>query len=309
MNWFQQNRFLGLFLGALAFATLLSVYFLLHEKGAAEEAGARLENTVTELNRLRASAPFPNEENLRKTKTQTDSYRNSLLALEAELKSHMFPKPPLQPNEFQALLRQAANALIERARASKVQLPENFNLGFDEYATSLPNSEAAPRLGRQLRAIEWIANTLVDSHVDALLGLTRSALPEERSAPSPTPAPRGRTAPGKPAEASLKIVDSTSVDLSFAGSPAATRRVFNQIAAAKEQAYIIRTLQVRNQADKGPKRGGPGEAPAAPVPPPAPGGAAKPAEPGISFIVGTEHLNVTARIEILRFNIPEKRIR
>ncbi len=304
MNWFHQNRFLGLFLGALAFATLLSLYFLLHEKGAAEEAGARLENTVTELNRLRASAPFPNAENLRKTKAQTDSYRNSLLALEAELKSRMFPKPPLQPNEFQALLRQAANAVMDRARTGKVQLPDNFNLGFDEYATSLPNSEAAPRLGRQLRAIEWIANTLVDSHVDALVSLTRSPLPEERAVPTPTPAPRGRTTPAKTAEAGLKIVDSTSVDLSFAGSAAATRRVFNQIAATKEQMYIIRTLQVRNQADKGPKRGGLGEAPAAPV-----AGAAKAGEPGISFIVGTEHLNVTARIEILRFNIPEKGIR
>ncbi len=306
MNWFQQNRFLGAFLGGLVFATLLSVYFLLHEKGAAEEAEARLETTVTELNRLRGSTPFPSEENLRKMKTQTDSYRNSLLALETELKSRMFPKPPLQPNEFQALLRQAANAVVDRARASKVQLPENFNLGFDEYATSLPNGVAAPRLGRQLHAIEWIANTLVDSHVDALLSLTRSPLPEERSAPTPTPAAKGRTAPAKTPDAGLPIVDSTSVDLSFAGSPAATRRVFNQIAASKEQAYIIRTLQVRNQADKGPKRGAPGEAPA---PPARSDGAAKPGEPGISFIVGTEHLNVTARIEILRFNFPEKGVR
>ncbi len=159
--------------------------------------------------------------------------------------------------------------------------------------------------GRQLRAIEWIANTLVDSHVDALGSLTRSPLPEERAVPTPTPAPRGRATPAKTAEAGLKIVDSTTVDLSFAASPAATRRVFNQIAAAKEQIYILRTLQVRNQADKGPKRGGLGEAPAAP----AAGGAAKPGEPGINFIVGTEHLNVTARIEILRFNIPEKGVR
>ncbi len=34
MNWFQQNRFLGIFIGGLAFATLLSVSFLFHEKSA-----------------------------------------------------------------------------------------------------------------------------------------------------------------------------------------------------------------------------------------------------------------------------------
>lgn len=309
MNWFNQNRFLGLFLAALGLATILSVYFLLHEKGAAEEASARLEATVTELNRLRASAPFPSEENLRKMKAQTDSYRGSLLALETNLKSRMFPRPPLQPNEFQALLRQSVNAVEDRARASKVLLPENFNLGFDEYATSLPNSLAALRLGRQLRAIEYITNAVIDAHADALLSLARSPLPEEKSAPTPAPAAPGRPpAKTKTPEADLKIADWTSVDLSFAGSPAAARRFFNQIASAKEQTYVIRTLQVKNQADKGPKRNAPGEAAAAP-PPAAGAGGSKAGEPGITFIVGTEHVNVAARIEIVRFNLPEKGVR
>ena len=311
MNWFQQNRFLGTFLAALACATLLSGYFLLHEKGAAAEQGERLDATINELNRLRASAPFPNEENLRKTKAQTDSYRTSLQALEVELKTRMFPRPPLQPNEFQAQLRQAVIDVSERARASKVQLPENFNLGFDEYATSLPNSVAAPRLGRQLRAIEWLVNTLVDTHVDSINSLTRSALPEEKTAATPTPPParsRGGTAP-KAAEENGKIVDSTSVSLLFTGSPAAARKMFNQVTSAKEQFYIIRTLQVKNQADKGPKRGEPVAPGAATVSPAAAGADGKVSEPGITFIVGSEHLNVTAKIEIVRFNLPEKEAR
>ena len=77
MNWFQQNRFLGIFLGGLAFATLLSACFLFHEKSAADREQARLETTINELTRLRRSTPFPSEENLRKTKAQTDSYRDS----------------------------------------------------------------------------------------------------------------------------------------------------------------------------------------------------------------------------------------
>jgi hypothetical protein len=310
MNWFRQNRFLGAFLATLGGVTLLSAWFLFHEKSAATQAEARLEASVAELTQLRASAPFPNEENLRKTKAQTDSYRDSLLALENELKTRMFPRPPLQPNEFQALLRQAVTEVIERARESKVRLPENFNLGFDEYATSLPNSVAAPRLGRQLRAIEWIADTIVAAHVQSLQSLTRSTLPEETAAPSPPPGSRGRTTrEAKPAEANSKIVDSTVVDLTFAGSPAAARRVFNQIAAAKEQTYIIRTLQVRNQVDKGPKRGETAPGPAVANAAAAAGAVNKRAEPGISFIVGTEQINVAARIEILRFNFPEKRTR
>ena len=308
MNWFQQNRFLGTFLAALAFATLLSGYFLLHEKSAAAEQQERLDATINELNRLRASTPFPNEENLRKTKEQTDSYRTSLQALEDELKTRMFPRPPLQPNEFQAQLRQAVIAVSERAQASRVQLPENFNLGFDEYATSLPNSVAAPRLGRQLKAIEWLVNTLVDAHVDSLNSLARSALPEEKTAATPTPPPaRSRAgATPKAAEENAKIVDSTSLNLVFTGSPAAARKMFNQVTSAKEQFYIIRTLQVKNQADKGPKRGEPAVPSAAAVPPSTSGAPGPASDPGISFIVGNEHLNVAARIEIVRFNVPER---
>lgn len=313
MSWFQQNRFLGSFLALLTLATISSGWFLLHAKGVADEQRARLDGMIVELNRLRASRPFPNEENLRKTRAQTDSYRASLRALEQELTSRMFPRRPLQPNEFQAQLRQAVIEVSERARAARVQLPENFNLGFDEYATSLPNGLAAPRLGRQLQAIEWIVNTLIDAHPDALNSLARSALPEETNAATATPAP-GKSRAGKISRESAtneKIVDATPVSVVFAGSPAATRKILNQIASANDQFYIIRTLEVKNQVDKGPKRG---EAAATipTIPPSRPAGASNPAganktaEPRISFIVGSEHLNVAAKIEIARFNVPKK---
>jgi hypothetical protein len=311
MNWFQQNRFLGTFLGVLVFATLFSGYFLFHEKSAADEQQKRLEATINELNRLRASDPFPNEENLRRTRAQTDSYRASLQALEDELKNRMFPRPPLQPNEFQAQLRQAVIAVTERARASKVQLPENFNLGFDEYATSLPNSVAAPRLERQLKAIEWLANRMIEAHVDSLSSLTRSALPEEKADATPTPPPgrnRGGAAP-RAAEENGRIVDSTSVSLVFTGSPAAARKLLNQVTSAQEQFYIIRTLQVKNAEDKGPKRGEAAAPNAAAVPQGAADTVSKTPKPGITFIVGNEHLSVAARIEIVRFNMPTKEAR
>ena len=310
MNWFQQNKFLGRFLAAFGFATIVTLVFLLHEKSAANDAQTQLESTVNELTRLRRSTPFPSEKNLRQTKAQEENYHNSLVALEAEMTTRMFPKPPLQPNEFQSQLRAAITEVADNAAAARVKLPENFHLGFDEYATSLPNSQAAPRLGRQLRAIKWIANTIVAAHVQSLQTLTRSTLPEEREAPSPAPGAKGRASRGvKPAEANSKIVDSTAVDLAFAGSPTAARRVFNQIAAAKEQTYIIRTLQIRNEVDKGPKRGEAAPVQVTAVPSPRGGATNKRAEPGISLIVGTEQINVAARIEILRFNFPEKPVR
>lgn len=300
MNWFQQNRFLGTFLGALALATLLAGYFLLHEKGAADDQGTRLETAINELTRLRRSSPFPNEENLEKTKAQTDSYGSSLLALEKELKARTLPIVPIQPNEFQAQLRQSVNVVLENARASKVQLPEKFHLGFDEYATSLPNSAAtAALLGRELKAIEALASMIVAAHVDSLNSLMRAPLAQEK--PTPTPAPvKARAAKSALApDGASTALESNSLELTFAASPAATRKVLNAIAIAKEQLLVIRTLVVKNQADKGPKREGGSEAT---VPPAATG-----TPSAVGFIVGTEHVSVSAKIEIVNLNVrPEE---
>ncbi|HEX4665122.1 MAG TPA: Amuc_1100 family pilus-like protein [Chthoniobacterales bacterium] len=293
MNWFRQNKFLGGFLVALALTTVLSVFFLLREKSAADAAQSRLESAVNELTRLRRSVPFPSEENLRKTRTQADGYRSSLLALENEMRTRMFPKLPIQPNEFQAQLRAATINVTEHAQAFRVRLPDNFHLGFDQYATSLPNGLAAPRLGRQLRAIEWLAKTIVEAHADSINSLSRTPLPEETPAAASTrTSSRARPgAPPKPASGKEKMVDWTTVDLAFSGSPAAIRRAFNQIAAAPEQFYILRTLRIKNQVDKGPPRGGPEAA------------------PSISFIIGTEHVDVAAKVEIMKFNIAEREAR
>jgi hypothetical protein len=299
MNWFQQNRFLGSFLALLLLATLLAGWFLLHEKGAADDQQTRLETTLAELNRLRGGSPFPNAANLEKTKAQTESYRSSLGQLEEELKTRTLPVAPIQPNEFQAQLRQATNALTEKAAAARVVLPENFHLGFDEYATSLPNSAAAPLLGRELKAIEILANGIVDAHVDALTKLTRTPLAEENPAPTPTPVKTRASRAPAAAKTAPAVVTEEAVEINYTASPAAVRKVLNQLATAPTQLFVIRTLTVKNLADKGPKRGGtPEAAPAAAGTSPPPTAAA----PNVNFIVGTEHLNVTARIDIININ-------
>lgn len=297
MNWFLQNRFLGGFLAALSLTTILAVGFLFHEKGAADDQQSRLDATMAELTRLRAGKPFPKSENVEKTKAQTDSYRSSLAELETELKTRTLPIVPMQPNEFQTQLRQSVSAVIENARTSKVQLPENFYLGFDEYATSLPNSAAtAALLGRELKAIEALLNLIIAAHVDSLGSLTRTPLAQEKSAaPAATPTPPKMRVPNPPPRANAApAIEGNPLELSFAGSPAATRKVLNGIVAAKEQLFVIRALVVKNQVDKGPKRES-AEAAATPAPTtknaPAPG--------GVNFIVGTEHVNVSAKVEIV----------
>lgn len=297
MNWFQQNKFLGAFLIALGGASLLLVILLLLAKSGFNRANDRLNETATELNRLQNLNPFPNPENLETMKTQTAEYGVALGKLKEELKTRVLPAGPMLPNEFQTRLRETVTKVTERARSNRVKLPPNFFLGFDEFASALPGNELAPLLGQQLAQIELITEILIDARVDAITAFKRGPLPDERG-PSATPTPsRVR----KTANEGPKLVERSGIEVTFASSPGAARRVINQIGSASQQFFVIRTLHVSNEQDKGPSRT---QATAQSAldqsssPSAAPG--AKP-NAALNFIVGTEHIQATANIELIRF--------
>jgi hypothetical protein len=291
MNWFRENRWLGTFLIVFGVCTLLALYFLFTAKGAFEEATARFKDAAAERNRLEHLNPFPNEANYRQMKTHLENYRTALNRVKEELKTQVLPATPFAPNEFQSRLRQAMIETAGKARANRVKLPINFRLGFDEFTAALPNTAAAPLLGQELAQIELLMNLLIDARVDAVTALKRPPLPEEKS---PTPAATPERKPANPAATGPKMLERGIVDLTFTSSPSVARRVLNQIASATEQFYIIRTLHVRNEQEKGPPREGAEAGAAAAAPKPTPSGA-------IKFIVGNEHIETSARIELVRF--------
>jgi hypothetical protein len=194
-------------------------------------------------------------------------------------------------------------AMADKSRAKKVRLPDKFYLGFDEFASVLPNEVAAPLLGQELAQIEWLLDTLFEAQVDALTSFRRTPLPEEHgmAATAVTPA-RGK--PGAvPAEP--KLLERNVVEATFVSTPAAARKVLNQIAGANEHFFIVRFWHVRNENDKGPPREVTSETAGAmaPAPSPAPAGSpgSKLTPATLSFIVGNEHIETTAKIEIVRF--------
>src|ERR1700730_5676857 len=182
MNWFQQNRWLGTFLIAFGAAILLSLIFLWRAHSDFEEANGRLSEAVSERSRLERLDPFPSEANYRKMKVHLENYAASLDKFKEDLKTHVLPAAPLAPNEFQSRLRQAMLAVSEKARVDKVKVPDNFALGFEEFTTALPNTNAAPLLGQQLSQVELLMNIICDAHVDAVNALTRAAPPPETAA-------------------------------------------------------------------------------------------------------------------------------
>lgn len=294
MSWFRQNRFLGALVAGVLVASLAAAAFVWFAKSGFDDEKTRFDETAAELNRLQALTPFPTAENVAKLKTQAADYEAELTRTKEELKAHVLPVTPMAPNEFQARLRQAMAAVSERARTNRVKLPENFYLGFEEFAAALPDTAAAPLLGQQLAQVEMLVNILIDARVDAISSLKRVSANEQRAGASPTPtatpAVSAKPAPKTPV---APPIDRSSVDAAFIGNPAAARRALNQISSANEQFYVIRTLHVLSEKDKGAPREVAG-ATAAPA-----GGAAGAA---LNFIVGNERIQTSARVEILRFN-------
>jgi hypothetical protein len=308
MNWFRENRWLGTFLIVFGVCVLVALYLLFSAKSGFEAATNQFNEAATERNRLEHLDPFPSEANFQKMQQFLQGYRTALDQWKGELKKQTLEETPLAPNEFQTRLRQASNAAADKAKVNKVKLPDDFHLGFDEYTAALPvTADAAKLLGQELAQIDLLVSILLDARVDAITDFKRMQLPEEKGAnPLPTPAGRKPAGPGAGATGP-KMLERSIVDLAFTSSPSAMRKVLNQVATANQQFFIIRSLYVKNEQEKGPPRekaaGAESAASAAAAPAPAPGASPAKAAPtsALKFIVGNEHIETTARVEIVRF--------
>src|SRR6266513_3350915 len=310
MKLFQQNRALGTLLIVIGICVLFAGILLYWRWANWRDARQVFDQTAAERSRLEQLDPFPNNDNYRKLQGYLEKYSAALDKFKEELKTEVAPAPPLAPNEFQSRLRQAVIATVNMAHANNVKLPDKFELGFTEFTTAMPNTAMTPLLGQELSQVQMLINILLDAKVDSVTSFHRAPLAQEHKASlksTPTPAPaRARKAagarvtakPGSTPEPTL--VERNVVDVSFKASPSAARKVINEITASTGQFFIIRTLYVHNEKDKGPPRE------RATVPTPPPSRQASPGQPSpggaLNFIVGNEHIEVSATIEMLRFS-------
>ena len=301
MKWFQQNRALGTLLVASGICVLVGAALLYWRWSVWNDAKQTFDQATAERNRLQGLNPFPDDTNYRKLQGYLERYNTELDKFKDELKAEVAPDPPLAPNEFQSRLRQATLAAQERARTNNVKLPENFQLGFDEFARIMPSTAVATLLGQELSQVQMLVNILLDAKVDSITSLRRHPLPEERgtsATPTPSPGQRVVTTAKSGAAATAKLIERNIVDISFKAAPGAARKVLNEITSSSGQFFIIRTLYVHNEKEKGPLHERTATATPAPIPQASPG---QQSAGALNFIVGNEHIEVSATIEMLRF--------
>jgi hypothetical protein len=298
MNWFQQNRWLGTFFIVIGVSALFAGVLFYVGRSNWNQARNAFNVAVAERSRLERLDPFPSDANYRKMKTELEHYSVALDKVKATLKTEVIPAAPLAPNEFQSHLLQAMLATTQKARANKVKLPNNFYLGFGQFVTTTSSTALAPLLGQELSQIQMLFNILLEARVDSVTAFQRTPLPEETALAAATPTPASGQKTVQPAPAGPKMLERNVVDLTFKAAPSIARKVLNQIATSPAQFYIIRTLYVRNEKDKGPPREKTAETnPAAAQP----GATNPPSNAPLNFIVGNEHIEISAQIEMVRF--------
>ena len=149
----------------------------------------------------------------------------------------------------------------------------------------------------------FLLESLVEARVDALSSFRRIPMREEREAGVAALTPVGK--PGGSGNEPRKIIERNVGEATFVSTSGAARQFLNQIVGASDQFFIIRLLRVRNQNDKGPSReldrdGANDVTTGRSHASTGPGEKAKP-NGAVNFIVGNEHIEVCATIEMVRF--------
>ncbi len=315
MNWFKENKFLAALLVILVLGVGAFGCLIFSARGKLVEATDAYESLANERSRLHNLKPYPSPENVKELTAQKEQATAKITELHKALAATELPVEPLSPVQFQDKLRAAVTEVTTLAGAN-TKLPDKFFLGFERYETTTPDAAAAPLLGRQLKAIQWLVTRLIENKVTEIGEFNREPLPEEggkEAAPAPPP-PSGQSRGGKTAKDEKigpPLVQPHGIELTVTGDQSALRAVLNDIVGSKDQFFIPRLIRFKNEKDRPPQRetaaptvaADPGD-PNAPAVPSAPAaGAAAGATPG-TYIVGLEKVSMTLRLEMVDFAEP-----
>jgi hypothetical protein len=311
MNWIKENKFLAGLLAVLVLGVGAFGYLILGARGRLAEATDAYESAVAERTRLHNLKPYPSAENVKELMAQKAEATAKITELHKALASSELPVEPMTAVQFQDKLRAAVTEVTTLA-GTTTKLPEKFFLGFERYETATPDVAAAPLLGRELKAIQWLVTRIIENKVGELKEMVRDPLPAEGGAKPATPAApptKGSSSKGgKDEKPSDPLVQPHGLDLSLIGEQGSVRAVLNDIVGSKEQFFIVRLVSFLNEKDRPPTRDKEGVA-AAPAEGADPNAtatapAATPATPATTYIVGTEKVAMTLRLEIVDFVEP-----
>jgi hypothetical protein len=314
VSWLRENSLLAGLVAATLIVSGALTFLMVQSMTDYHETLEAYQQAVRRLHVLQNRSPFPNAENLEKSRLLTEQYKSEFESLRSQVAKMQVPiNPDIQPQKFQDDLRAAVNRIVDRAAAAGVELPKGFYLGFGQYANSLPNEYVTPALARQLAIIEKMVANLIDFKVRSIDSLNRLPLPEESTPPAKRTDEAQKGGETKPDD--LKLLP---IDLAFTAEQGKLRVAFNSLLDS-DQFLIVRNLAVQNTARVGPSisrqsgvsgnlAGLPANDSAAPGEQPSSGPSntrrASQGPTTLNVILGREQVKASLRIEIVGLSTP-----
>lgn len=304
MNWFKENKFLGVFLGVVVLLAGVLVFLILGAMSRYDTASGNYESQSAELIRLESLQPYPDAGNLKKFEEQKADYVSTIEGLVTQAAEMKIPEGDVTPEAFQSALFASVTAFTTKAADASMKLPERFSMGFERYKDSLPKAEAAPLLARDLKAIELVLGYLLEHKILEIEALTREDIPEEGESASakPTVKQRAKAQPERAVKGSEKnsIIKTHGFSVSFIAAKGGSEAVLNDIAACTTQLLVPQVDDIQNEKLEGPSRTVQSPAGGAPPSQFAPAGAVSPGQPGQpGHAAGTGRVNVPSPVFIV----------
>ena len=321
MSWIQENKVPAAILGLTGAGVVGLGFVLFNAWSAASDAQAQFETVNMGLARLKSASLAPTPENLAQKQALVQEYEKAVGSLSNVLFKLQPEDKPTTNTEFQAKLK-AKTADIKKEGAGRI--PNEFNLGFDQYTSELPKSDqVAAELSTYLDSVDQIVRLLLKSGVVSLISLERSQLPSEKGEPDKNQAPAKSKAKGPQARATapqpISITERRKVQIMVRADQPALQTLLSALTSPSDMPFftVARLVRIENEVQAGPARSAGLLAP--PIEPlvdpnaaPAPEGQAKPVPVGgqpapvdSKLVLGTELLRAYIEIDLVKFLNPQ----
>ena len=289
MNWIKQNKFLSGFIAVMVIGVGALGFLLFQAQSRYGEARTDYESKVGELNRLEGLKPYPETENLKKIEAQKGQFVTAIDAFHKNIAAAQIPLEPISREQFQDKLREAVTRISKKAKEGGLTLPAMFYVGMEKYQSEPPLPEAAPALGRELKALEFVITKMVDEGIVSMTKFERDLLPEEEGKGKKEKETSGK--PGAKAEKSTKnSVAYHGVQIEFTAEQSRFRSFINALVTENSQFYVPRLIVVKNEKDSAPPRVSAEAQPAD-----------KDGSENLKYIFGAERVNVSLVLDIVDF--------
>jgi hypothetical protein len=337
MNWAQENKTLAGIVGVMVAGGLGLGAWLYMSWSGYSGSMEQWSQTQSRINSLRGKKTTPTADNVAARDKQLSDYADKVNQLRGALLTVQQVPKPMSETEFQAKLKERAAEMKRMAKSVAMkELPDDFALGFDKYASQPPRSaEIAADLNIHLDAMEKLVTTVIESGVTSIDMLERTKLDNEdaplppKAAPKVAPKAKTKAATKKGAKkpviteeaAAEPVLDRYPIKLLITTDQAPLQAVINTLCHPGKMPYflVVRLVRIENTRMDGPTKDEINQrknanaqamsieqAPKPVTEAPKPGGPQllippKPAPQDAFDIMGREQLKVYMEIDYIRF--------